>query len=149
MAQRLSGKNFDITLGDIQLHVEKASLSIEDNSSAAKDRGVPNGWVDGDVAASGDIEIDATNLKLISEAARAAGSYRELPDYDMLFFAKTGNEEKKVEAFGCHFKIESLLDIDPKGGEKDISKLQFEVTSPDFVRINGVPYLSEADTEGL
>ncbi|WP_319780801.1 DUF2597 family protein [Maridesulfovibrio sp.] len=149
MAQRLSGKNFDVSLGDISLHVEKATVSIEDNSATVKDRGVPNGWVDGDVGASGELEVDAQNLNLITEAASSAGSFRELEEFDILFFAKAGNDEMKVEAFGCKLKIESLLDIDSKGGEKHISKIPFEITSPDFIRINGVPYLSEADTEGL
>ncbi len=147
--QRLSGKNFDITLGDIALHVEKATLGIEDNSATVKDRGVPNGWVDGDVSSSGELEVDAQNLNLITEAASSAGSFRQLPEFDILFFAKTGNDEMKVEAFGCKLKIESLLDIDSKGGEKHISKIPFEITSPDFIRINGVPYLSEEDTAGL
>ncbi|MBI9109905.1 DUF2597 family protein [Maridesulfovibrio ferrireducens] len=147
--QRLSGKNFDVTLGDMLLRVEKATLEIEDNSSTAKDRGVPNGWVDGDVAASGEIEVDARNLNLIMEAASSAGSFRELPEFDILFFAKTGTDELKVQAFGCKLKLTSLLDIDSAGGEKHISKIPFEVTSPDFVRINGVPYLSEEDIEGL
>lgn len=149
MAQRLSGKNFDITLGDISMHVEKATLSIEDNSATVKDRGVPNGWVDGDVSASGELEVDAQNLNLITEAASSAGSFRELGEFDILFFARAGDDELKVEAFGCKLKLESLLDIDTKGGEKHISKIPFEITSPDFVRINGVPYLSETDIEGL
>lgn len=149
MAQRLSGKNFDVSLGDISLHVEKSTLSIEDNSATATDRGVPNGWVDGDVSASGELEVDAQNLTLITEAAGSAGSFRQLDEFDILFFARAGDDELKVEAFGCKLKIDSLLDVDSKGGEKHISKIPFEVTSPDFVRINGVPYLSVADTEGL
>ena len=50
--QRLSGKSFDVTLGDLKLHIEKASLDIEDGSEVAKTGGVPNGWVDGEVSAS-------------------------------------------------------------------------------------------------
>lgn len=147
--QRITGKNFDVTVGDFSVHVEKMTLDLEDNSAVAKTRGTPNGWVDGDVGASGEIEVDALNLDLFTEAAKAAGSFRELDSFDILCFAKTGTEEMKVEAFGCKLKIASLLDIDPNGGEKHLSKIPFEVTSPDFIRINGVPYLSEADTEGL
>ena len=33
--QRLSGKSFDVTLGDLKLHIEKASLDIEDGSEVA------------------------------------------------------------------------------------------------------------------
>ena len=147
---RISGKNFDIRLGDLALHISKAVLSIEDATEVAQDKGIPNGHCDGDVKASGDLELDAANMALVSEAARNAGSFRELPTFDMLFYAKTGaGEEMKVEAFGCKLKIESLLDIDAKGGEKHISKLKYMVTSPDFIRINGVPYLSKEETEGL
>jgi hypothetical protein len=147
---RIGGKNFDINIGDLSVHVEKASLSITDNSAPAKDRGVPNGYVEGDVEASGEIEVDATGLSLISEAAKSAGSWRELEPFDCVFYAKgSSGEEIKVEAFGCKLKIESLLDIDSKGGEKHLSKLPFDVTSPDFVRINGVPYLAADETKDL
>lgn len=70
--QRLSGKSFDVTLGDLKIHIEKASLDIEDGSEVAKTGGVPNGWVDGEVSASGEIELDGENVKILSEAARNA-----------------------------------------------------------------------------
>ncbi|BCS89970.1 DUF2597 family protein [Pseudodesulfovibrio sediminis] len=147
---RISGKSFDINIGDLLLHVEKATLSITDNSSVAKDRGIPNGRLLGDVEASGEIEVDATGLGIITEAAKSAGSFRELEPFDCLFYANSGSEEEmKVEAFGCAFKIESLLDIDQKGGEKHTTKLPFDVTSPDFIRINGVPYLASSETKDL
>lgn len=148
--QRISGKNFDIVIGALPVHVAKGSLSIEDNMEVAQDSGIPNGWVDGDVTAGGELEVDSLALSAISLAAKAAGSFRALPTFDVLFFAKTGDGEVlKVEAFGCKFKLESLLDIDKKGGDKHYSKLKFMVTSPDFVRINGVPYLSALDIAGL
>lgn len=147
---RISGKSFDTHIGDMLIHVEKATLSITDNSGVAKDRGVPNGRVPGDVEAAGEVELDATALNLIIEAARSAGSFRDLDTFDILFYANSkSGEELKVEAFGCAFKIEGLLDIDSKGGEKHCSKLPFDVTSPDFIRINGVPYLSASETKDL
>ncbi len=147
---RIGGKDINVTLGDLAMTIDKATLSIEDSSAVAKSRGVPNGFVRGEVSGSGDIELDAQNLAILSEAARQAGSFRSLPAFDMLFYAKVaGGEELKVEAFGCRIKIESLADMDAKGGEKHITKLAFEVTSPDFVHINGVPYLSEDETEGI
>ena len=36
-----------------------------------------------------------------------------------------------------------------KGGEKVKFTIPYVVTSPDFVRINGVPYLTSEETEGL
>ncbi|MBY9842176.1 phage protein [Pseudomonas aeruginosa] len=146
---RISGINFDITLGDLQVHVEKATLDITDNSAVAQTRGVPDGFVDGDVTASGEYELDAANFALLIEAAKRAGSFRKLKPVDSLFYAKAGDSEVRVEAFGCKLKVSSLLDIDPKGGTKTTHKVPFDVTSPDFIRINGVPYLDASETEDL
>lgn len=146
---KISGMNFDINVGDMKLHVEAATLDITDNSAVAQTRGVPDGWVAGDVAASGELELDTANFNLLIEAAKTAGSFRQLEPFDQLFYAKTPTEEIRVEAFGCKVKISSLLSIDPKGGEKSKHKIPFDVTSPDFIRINGVPYLSAEETEGL
>ena len=146
---RIGGKNFDVNLGDLQVHVESCTLDITDNTAVAQSRGVPDGHVDGDVAASGEMEFDTSNFNLLIEAARSAGSFRELEPFDSVFFAKAGDEELRVEAFGCKLKVSSLLSIDQKGGEKSKHKVPFDVTSPDFIRINGVPYLAAAEIEGL
>ncbi|MGZ0703802.1 DUF2597 family protein [Pseudomonas piscis] len=146
---KISGMNFDINVGDLKIHVETATLDITDNSAVAQTRGVPDGWVAGDVAASGELELDTTNFNLVIEAAGRAGSFRQLETFDQLFYAKTPTDEIRVEAFGCRFKISSLLNIDAKGGEKSKHKLPFDVTSPDFIHINGVPYLASSEIEGL
>jgi len=146
---KIGGMNFDINVGDLKVHVEAATLDITDNSAVAQTGGVPDGYVDGDVAASGEMELDTNNFNLLIEAAGKAGSFRQLEPFDTLFFAKTPSEEIRVEAFGCRLKISSLLNIDPKGGEKSKHKVPFDVTSPDFIHINGVPYLAAAEIEGL
>ena len=146
---RIGGKNFDINLGDLQIHIESCTLDITDNTAVAQSRGVPNGHVDGDVAASGEFEFDTSNFNLLIEAARTAGSFRQLEPFDSVFFAKAGDEELRIEAFGCKLKVSSLLSVDPKGGEKSKHKVPFDVTSPDFIRVNGVPYLAAAEIEGL
>ncbi|WP_163832245.1 phage protein [Spartinivicinus ruber] len=146
---RISGKSFDVSLGDFMVHVEKASLDITDNRSPVYNRGVPNGYVDGDVSATGEIELDAANFKLVLDAASQAGSFRGLEPFDMVYFAKAGEEELRVEAFGCLIKITNLLDIDSKGGEKSLIKLPYDVTSPDFIKINGLSYLRPDETENL
>jgi hypothetical protein len=146
---RIGGKNFDVNLGDLLVHVESCTLDITDNTAVAQSGGVPDGHVDGDVSGSGEMEFDTSNFNLLIEAARTAGSFRELEPFDSIFFAKAGNEELRIEAFGCKLKVSSLLSIDPKGGEKSKHKVPFDVTSPDFIRINGVPYLAAAEIEGL
>ncbi|WP_394027194.1 phage protein [Desulfovibrio falkowii] len=149
--QRIGAKDFDITIGDLSLTVSQATLGITDNIEVAKDKGVPNGWVAGDVGAEGDMDLDALGVSILSEAAASAGSWRELPEFDMLFFAKAASgEEMKVEAFGCKLKVESLLTINSnEGASKHTTKVKFLVTSPDFVHINGVPYLGASETEGI
>ncbi|WP_034638263.1 phage protein [Desulfovibrio cuneatus] len=149
--QRIGGRDFDITVGDLTLTVSKATLGITDNVEVAHDKGVPNGWVAGSVSSEGEIELTAAGMKILGEAASSAGSWRELPEFDMLFFAKTGSgEELKVEAFACKMKVDGLLDIDANENTKmHMTKLKFIVTSPDFVHINGTPYLSKAETEGI
>lgn len=149
MAAKIGGKNFDVNLGDLLVHVETSTLDITDNSTVAQTKGVPNGHVDGDVAAAGELELDTTNFNLLIEQAKSAGSFRELEPFDIVFFAKAGDEELRIEAFGCKVRISSLLSVDPKGGEKNKHKVLFDVTSPDFIKINGVPYLAAAEIEGL
>ncbi|NDM57635.1 phage protein, partial [Klebsiella pneumoniae] len=62
---RISGMNFDVNMGDTLVHVEKATLDITDNSAVAQTGGVPDGHVDGDVTASGELELDSANFALV------------------------------------------------------------------------------------
>ncbi|EGQ9805173.1 phage protein [Vibrio sp. 2026] len=146
---RISGKNMHFSLGDYKLKAQKVSLSITDNSAVNKTSGVPDGYVDGDVEASGEMELTTQQFNLLSKAAKQAGSWRGMPDFDALFYGKIDKDELKIEAFGCRIKISDLLDADSNGGSALVHKLPFEVTSPDFVHINGVPYLRPDETEDL
>lgn len=149
MTRRISGASFDTTLLGVMVHVEKASLSITDNSTVAQTRGIPDGFVDGDVAAELEFELDTKNFSQLADAAKRAGSWRGMEPDDVLFYADTGTETMKVEAFGVKLLVSDLLDIDPKGGSKSVHKVKGFVTSPDFVHLNGVPYLSKEDTRHL
>lgn len=147
--ERISGMSFDFYMMGFPIHAESVSLSISDNSAVALTRGIPDGWVSGDVAAEGEIELDSKNFSKLSAAAAAAGSYRNLPEVDFTFFAMRGGVRDKVETYGNKIILTDVLNIDPKGGAKSTKKLKYFVTSPDFVRINGVPYLSDEDTRDL
>jgi len=149
MTARIGGMDFDITLGTEIIHVKTTTLDVTDNTAAAQTRGVPDGHVAGDVAAEGEMELDTKNFKKIGAVARAAGSYRGMPTTDILWYANTGDEELKVEAFGCKLIITSPFSFDPKGGETASHKVKYIVTSPDFVHIDGVPMLSENDVRDL
>jgi len=149
MSKRISGMNFDVNILGIMVHVEKATLTITDNSAVAQTRGVPDGWIDGDVTAETELELDTKNFNLLSDAAKRAGSWRGIAEFDALFYAKAGDEELKVESFGNKMTLSDLLDIDGKGANKLSHKIKCMVTAPEFVRINGVPYLSSEDTRHL
>nr|VVV04442.1 hypothetical protein AW0309160_01837 [Aliivibrio wodanis] len=149
MSKRISGLSFDVDIHGTLVHVEKATLTISDESAAASTRGVPDGYTDGAVSAEGEYELDTKNFKLIGEAAASAGSWRAIKPHDSLFYANSGDEEFKVEAFGVKLMIDSLLDIDPSSSDKSKHKIKFVVTSADFIHIDGVPYLSSEDTRDL
>ena len=146
---RLSGMNFNVNLGDIMIHVDTATLSITDNSAVSQTGGVPDGYVDGDVAANGELNVNASQFSLISDAAKSAGAWRAMQTFDMMFYGKTAKDEMKIEAFGCRIKLSDILDIDKKGGQASLFKIPFDVTSPDFVHINGVPYLRPEEIENI
>lgn len=149
MTRRISGASFDTTLMGAMVHVEKATCTITDNSAPVQTRGVPDGYVDGDVGAELEFELDTKNFNLLIDAARAAGSFRGMEPDDVLFYASNGREQFKVEAFGVKLLASDLLDMDPKGGSKATHKVKGFVTSPDFIHLNGVPYLSADDTRHL
>lgn len=149
MGKRIGGRDFDVMVGDLMIHVETMSATIDDTKAVAKTKGVPNGHIAGEVSSSGELEVDTQNLNLIIDAAKRAGSFEELEPFDIVTNADVDDEELKVELFGCVLRITDLLNIDSKGGEKSKHKIAFDVTSPDFVRINGVSYLARATTENI
>lgn len=146
---RISGQSFDTELLGENVHVEKMSVSITDNSAVAQTRGIPDGFIDGDVACEVELEIATKYLGTVVNAAKSAGSFRSLPTDDIMFYANSGGEELKIECFGVKLTAESILDAESKGAELLTFKLKGFVTSPDFVHINGVPYLSDEDTRNL
>ncbi|QQD22286.1 DUF2597 family protein [Oceanospirillaceae bacterium ASx5O] len=146
---RINGKSFDVRLMGFKVHVESFNLSIEDNTTTAKNGGIPNGVLEGDVAASGEIVVDTANFNLILAAAKAAGSFRDLPPFTIDAYAQgtndSGIEVMSVRAYGCKLKVGELLSVDPTSSDKTTHTLAYDVTSSDFVWINGVPYLRESE----
>ena len=147
--KRISGQSIDFNIDGDLVHVEKVSLSITDNTGVAQTNGVPDGYVNGDVSAEGELELSTKYLNVITAKARSAGSWRAIPLVDLMWYAKAGTEELKVESFGCKLNVTDILDVDPKGGAVMTHKIKFIVTSPDFVRINGIPNLESELTDKL
>lgn len=146
---RISGQSIDFNMDGDLIHAEKVSLSITDNTTVAQTKGVPDGVLPGDVSAEGEIELTPRTLKIITAKARTAGSWRGIDTVDLMWYAKAGDEEMKIEAFGCKLNVSDLLDVDPKGGAAVTHKIKFIVASKDFVRINGIPYLEATLTDPI
>lgn len=60
---RIGGNSIDITLGTQIIHVKTVSVDITDNTAATQSRGIPDGYVAGDVSAEGEMEVDTKNFK--------------------------------------------------------------------------------------
>jgi len=76
--QRFNAKSFDTSLGDLDIHIEKMTLDITDNGATAMSQGRPDGWLMGDVSASGEIEVTLEEFKKLTAKAQAAGSCSRL-----------------------------------------------------------------------
>lgn len=139
--QRFNGLSFTFDLGDFKVKAKKFTLDITDNSTAAKRNGRPDGFVQGDVSASGTITVDRIGLRAFVEAGKSAGAIQEIPPFDINSYAEAGDDNLKVEAFGCKVKMSKLLDVDKNSADETEFELPFEVTSSDFVNIDGVPYV--------
>ncbi|EDD0713807.1 DUF2597 family protein [Salmonella enterica] len=140
----VSQKNrFNGTTNDVE------RVTITDNSAVAQSRGIPNGHTKGAVSADVEVEVDSQNFKKFTAVARAAGSWRAIPAKDFLFYANAGDDEEKIEVFGCVPTLSDIVNINPNEASKTTKKIKFMVTSPDFVAIDGVPYLSARDTRDL
>lgn len=147
--EHISGQSFDFMVGGQYVHADNISLSITDNSTVAKTRGIPDGFVSGDVEAEGEITLKEREFAKFSKIAASAGSWRDIPLSNLVFVARRGGVLSKVEVFGAKFLPTDLLDIDSNGGSAATKKIKFFVTSKDFIKINGVPYLSREDTRFL
>lgn len=147
--RRIGGKDVDVMMGNFKVRFANFSASITDNRAETYTCGIPNGYVDGDVKCDGEIEVDTANFNVMSAAAKKVGSWRAMKPVDIVSNADTSDEAFKVELFGCLLNISDLLSAEAAGGKVLTHKIKFAVTSPDFVRINGVPYLELKDTQDL
>ncbi|MGR6871179.1 phage protein [Pseudomonas sp. HK3] len=147
--QHIAGKNVHVFLDGAMITIDKVTLKITDNMEVQKTNGIPDGYVDGDVAAGGEITMAYKYFKLITAMAAKAGSYRALKPFDMDFIGATVDDLMPVKAHGCKIKLDSILDVDKNDKKKGMVTLPYEVTSPRFVDINGVPYLSQEESIGV
>ncbi|MEC4725851.1 DUF2597 family protein [Shewanella sp. D64] len=142
---KLSAMNFDIRLGGKLIMIETLSVSITDNTQVAMTRGVTNGYTRGSVEAAVSIELDSENFALLTEVAKSAGSWRDIEPFDIDCFGKAFKQEQHIEVFGVKIKLTDVINLDNGGADKSKTKLDGFVTSPDFIKIDGVNYLSKDD----
>ena len=145
----LGGKDFDIFIGDKMVHVIEASVKITDGRKVKKVRGISKGYIDGPVDAEVTLKLDHENFLLMQEQAKAAGSWKGIEPFDISFTAAVSAGAKNIEAFGVLPSLDDILNIKAEGGEEDTTTIKGIVTSTDFVKINGVPYLTAEETRDL
>lgn len=149
MAARITGRNINLFIGGYPVMFKNASLGIEDGSEVAMTAGMPDGHVEGDKKASGEIEMDYKYFKVIAGLAKASGSYSEIEPLDLDFPAATTGEAFHAKAFGCKFTLSDIINADKNGKTVGTIKLPYFVSSSDFVDIDGVPYASNAESLGI
>lgn len=148
---QFSGLELDVSMGSRDITAKKVTVSITDNSKAATTRGVPDGMLPGSVEATLTLELDSYNFQIVIEEANSAGSFRGIDPFDFLGYMKKAGSDLslKVEAFGCQPKITDLLDVDSESEDGLVHKVECPITSSDFVKINGVPYLKPEETQHI
>lgn len=148
---QFSGLELDVSLDSRDITANKVTISITDNSKAATSRGVPDGTLPGGVEGTLTLELDSYNFNIVLEDAKKAGSFRGMDPFDFQGYMKKAGEnlELKIEAFGCKPKITDLLDADTSSEDGLVHKVECPITSSDFVKINGIPYLDNDETSHI
>ena len=144
--KQLSGKNVSFALepSGIEIEFEDVNLNISDSGKVVSKKGRPNGYVDGEIAAEGDVTLDWEEFEKFLTATSQFGAIKSFPPQDLQFFGKVseggGSSELDISAFGCKFSAKDILNAKASGGEKMTVKIGYQVSDPKFVEINGQEY---------
>ncbi len=146
--QRITGRDVELRLptGVIAL-CDQITLNLSVGTKAVRSGGYPAGWVYGEVTGDGEMTIDSEEVIKLLDAAEEAGSWEEMDAFDIVLAASVSSLDLRVEAFGCKLDVPDFK-IDRKGGDKITHTLKFEITDPQFVRVNGVPLARTLQTTG-
>jgi len=141
--QGITGRNVKVTLSNgIQVLFDTVTLNPSLGIGVAKTQGLPDGWTDGEKGADGEIQLNTRELMKLNEEADLDGSWEELEVFDMTFHALQGGLEIRVEAFGCKIEVPNF-NFDATNNERTQHTLPYMVTSPEFIRLNGVPLAAQ------
>lgn len=148
---QFSGLEVDVSIGDKDITVQKVTVSITDNSKTATSKGVPDGDLPGSVEGTVTFELDSYNFKMYSDMAKKAGSWRGIEPFDFMSYMKKASSDfsLKIEAFGLKPKVTDLFDADTGSEDALVHKIEHNITSPDFIWIDGIPYLAKSETEHI
>jgi hypothetical protein len=147
--KHLSGKDFDVFIGSKMVHVIDASVKVTDGRKVKTTRGIPVGFIDGPVSAEVTFKLDHENFLLLEGQAKEAGSWKGIPAFDMSFLAETQIGKKNIEVFGVLPSLDEILNLKAEGGEEDVITVKGDITSKDFIKINGIPYLTVEEVRDL
>ena len=89
------------------------------------------------------------NFLILQDVAKTAGSWKGIEPFDISFLAEVAAGTKNIEAFGVLPQLDEILNIKAEGGEEDTTTIKGLVTSTDFVKINGIPYLTAEEVRDL
>lgn len=137
--QRFNGLSFVFDFGGLSITAQKFKLEISDGMKVAMRNGRPDGYLLGECTANGSLTLEIADVNKMIEACK--DSIQEIDTIDIHAFAEAGGVEFKVEAFGCKLKMSTILDVDKNSSDETTIEVSFDVTSPDFVKINGKNYL--------
>jgi len=137
--QAITGRDVKVTLSNgIIVLFDTVTLNPDLGLGTAKTQGLPDGWTSGEKSADGEIQLGPVELKKLTEAAAVAGSWEQLEALDITYHALVAGVEQKVEAFGCKIGAPNF-NYDSTNNERLQHTLPYMVTSPDFIRLDGVP----------
>lgn len=142
MNKHLSGQDYDFIVGGTALIAAEVSVKITDGRVVKYQRGVSVGHVGGKCEAEVTLKLDHENFLLMQAKAEKAGSWQDIKPFTISGLAQTKFGSKNIEVFGCLPMIDDLLSAKTEGGEDDTTSIKCLVTSKDFIKINGAPYLS-------
>lgn len=139
--KHLGGKDARAIIDGTLINIEKIDIDIETERQPVYENGVPNGFVDGKVSATVKLTFNKHNFALFKEKAKAAGSWQGIPPFDFDCVSTAGTQSETISAFGVLPDITSLLSAETESNSAQTVEVEGAITSPDFIHIDGVPYL--------
>lgn len=119
---RFSYRNFDITIFDETVHVQNASVTINDETAVSYTRGVTDGYTEGKASCDVELEIGLNQFKHIQAAAKARAVTGALTQQTSCSMPTTAIMRTKLSVMGsnsfCRICSVSIRKVPIKPHEK-------------------------------